>query len=266
MMKNCDSDETSKTDNNSSCDNKTHKVAKVVKKENSNAKNRWKLLARAILSNNKREMKIKEKLLPMSDVSQVFSGFDLVNVEQMRKENDTENNETYTIKLEGGSGNKFECNVHIEKLWTMKDLIGFNNTGNVTFWTSEAALTYFVMENLPMFNDSWVLELGGGMFCLSGLMLAKYSSAFAVHLSDGNQSSLNNVRNSIALNEMKCFVKTSGKITREFLDLSRKVFPVQFSDGKRQQRNVRGNIKNTISSCVRTVCSSMSHEVRSSSR
>lgn len=210
-MKNCDSEETSKTDNNSSCDIKstTHKAIKVVKKENSNAKNRWKLLARAILSNNKREMKIKEKLLPMSDVSQVFSGFDLVSVEQLRRENDsTENDETFTIKV--GSDNKFECNVHIEKLWTMKDLIGFNNTGNVAFWTSEAALTYFVLENLQIFNDSWVLELGGGMFCLSGLLLAKYSSAFAVHLSDGNESSLNNVRNSIALNETKCFVKTSG--------------------------------------------------------
>lgn len=214
MMKNCDSDETNKTDNNSSCDNKIHKAAKVVRKENSNAKNRWRLLARAILSNNKREMKIKEKPLPT--MSQVFSGFDLVNIEKLRKNDDTGSNETFTIKLEGGNGMKFECNVHIEKLWTTKDLIGFNNTGNVTFWTSEAALSYFVLENLQMFNESWVLELGGGMFCLSGLMLAKYSNAFAVHLSDGNQSSLNNVRTSIALNETKCFVKTSGDFFFEY--------------------------------------------------
>jgi calmodulin-lysine N-methyltransferase len=208
MMKNCDSDETNKTDNNSSCDIKTHKAAKVVRKENTNAKNRWKLLARAILSNNKREMKIKEKLLPMSDVSQVFSGFDLVSVERVRREGDAE---TFTIRFDAASGCDYECSVHIEKLWTMKDLIGFNNTGNVAFWTSEAALTYFALDNLPLFNDSWVLELGGGMFCLSGLMLAKYSNAFAVHLSDGNESSMNNVRNSIALNTARCFVKTSGK-------------------------------------------------------
>jgi calmodulin-lysine N-methyltransferase len=208
MMKNCDSDETNKTDNNSSCDIKTHKAVKVVRKENTNAKNRWKLLARAILSNNKREMKIKEKLLPMSDVSQVFSGFDLVSVERLRREGDEE---TFTISFDAASGCNYECSVHIEKLWTMKDLIGFNNTGNVAFWTSEAALTYFALDNLPLFNDSWVLELGGGMFCLSGLMLAKYSNAFAVHLSDGNESSMNNVRNSIALNTTRCFVKTSGK-------------------------------------------------------
>lgn len=210
MMKNCDSDGTNKTDNISSCDIKTHKAVKVVRKENTNAKNRWKLLARAILSNNKREMKIKEKLLPMSDVSQVFSGFDLVSVEKLRKEGDAENDETFTIKVDDAGGCHYECNVHIEKLWTMKDLIGFNNTGNVAFWTSEAALTYFVLDNLQLFDGSWVLELGGGMFCLSGLMLAIYSNAFAVHLSDGNQSSLNNVRNSVALNKTKSFVKTSG--------------------------------------------------------
>ena len=212
-MKNCDSDEPNKTDNNRSCDLKTHKAAKVVRKENTNAKNRWKLLARAILSNNKREMKIKEKLLPMSDVSQVFSGFDLVSVENLHKRgDDEESDETFTIKFDT-NGCKYECNVHIEKLWTMKDLIGFNNTGNVAFWTSEAALTYFVLENLQIFNDSWILELGGGMFCLSGLMLAMYSNAFAVHLSDGNQSSLNNVRNSVTLNTTKSFVKTSGKMS-----------------------------------------------------
>lgn len=271
MMKNCDLDETNKTDTNSSCDIKAHKGAKVVKKENSNAKNRWKLLARAILTNEKREMKVKEKLLPMSDVSQVFSGFDLVSVEQLRKKDNAEKNESFAIKLDSGNGNKFECNVNIEKLWTMKDLIGFNNTGNVTFWTSEAALTYFVLDNLQMFNDSWVLELGGGMFCLSGLMLAKYSNAFAVHLSDGNQSSMNNVRNSIALNEMKCFLKTSGKKSRAFQfstpQKSEEFFSsVQFSDGKPQRCNVRENIKNTILSCARTACSSMSHEVRSSTQ
>lgn len=243
-MKNCDSEETSKTDN-SLCDNKNLKAIKVVKKENSNAKNRWKLLARAILSNNKREMKIKEKLLPMSDVSQVFSGFDLVNVEQLRKEDDdTEENETFTIKLEGGSGNKFECNVRIEKLWTMKDLIGFNNTGNVTFWTSEAALTYFVLENLQMFNDSWVLELGGGMFCLSGLMLAKYSNAFAVHLSDGNQSSLNNVRNSVALNRSNCFVKTSGRLhPSKFQIFQLKILPFSSQMGNRSDAMPTGTSK-----------------------
>lgn len=208
-MKNCDSQlsEETNVDNvksGNTCDNKHNKIAKVIKKENSNAKNRWRLLARAILSNNKREMIMKEKFV-ISNVPQDFSGFDLVQVEQLNKD-DTE---TFVIKIDVGC-NKFECNVHIEKLWTMKDLIGFNNTGNIKFWASEAALTYFAMDNLQMFRDAWVLELGGGMFCLAGMMLAKYSDAFAVHLSDGNESSLNNVRKSANLNDTKCFVKSSG--------------------------------------------------------
>lgn len=196
MLKNCDA---SSDGDNAKCDSKCHKVAKPPRKENSNAKNRWRLLARAILSNNKRELMAKEKQLPT--LAEDFSGFDLVQVEQLDKDDP----ETLTIQID-----RFDCNVHIEKLWTTKDLIGFNNTGNIKFWASEAALTHFVLENLPMFDGSWVLELGGGMFCLAGLMLAKFSDAFAVHLSDGNQRSLNNVRKSLKLNDTKSFVKTSG--------------------------------------------------------
>lgn len=210
MMKNCDAQcEEINVDNTksvNSCDNKCHKAGKIQRKENTNAKNRWRLLARAILSRDKQEMKVKEKPFPISGVSQDgFSGFDLVQVEQLNKE-DTD---TLAIKIDLGC-NKYECSVHVEKLWTTKDLIGFNNTGNIKFWASEAALTYFVLDNLQMFEDSWVLELGGGMFCLAGLMLAKHSDAFAVHLSDGNQSSLNNVRKSLKLNETRCFTKSSG--------------------------------------------------------
>lgn len=188
------------------CDNgKGSKVAKLPRKENANAKNRWRLLARAILSNSNRDVKTKERSA-ISNLSRDFSGFDLVACEQLKKD-DTQ---TFVIKIAVGGGNKYECSVHIEQLWTMKDLIGFNNTGNCQFWASEAALTYFVMDNLRMFDNAWVLELGGGMFCLAGLMLAKCSDAFAVHLSDGNQSSVNNVRKSLMLNETNCFVKTSG--------------------------------------------------------
>jgi hypothetical protein len=175
-----------------------------------NARNRWKLLARAILSDAKREEIVIARKLSATSISSVinnvaaqeFDGFDLVKIEQINEKN-------FTIKIDVAAS-QFECNVHIEKLWTIKDLIGFNNTGNITFWSSEAALCYFVMENLKLFDDSWVLELGGGMFNLCGLMLAKYSNAFAVHLTDGNYSSLQNVKKSVMLNELNCFMKCSG--------------------------------------------------------
>lgn len=180
-----------------------------------NAKNRWKLLSRAILSssNSKRECceenNIVKKLSPInivSNMSQAFSGFDLVKIEQMTKDDKT----NYKIKLDVDS-KTFECNVHVEKLWSVKDLIGFNNTGNLSLWASEAALSHYAMENISMFDGAWVLELGGGMFCLSALMIAKYSNAFAVHLSDGNEIAIQNVKKSIILNDFKsCFMKCTG--------------------------------------------------------
>lgn len=212
MLKACDSQlNENENSDKGACDSKNHKVVKLPRKENSNAKNRWKLLARAILSSsNKREMILMKEKPPVSNLSQDFSGFDLVQVEQLRKSNEDDKGvETFTIRIDVEC-NKYECTVaQVEKFWTMKDLIGFNSTGRI-FWPSEAALTYYVIANMQMFADSWVLELGGGMFCLAGLMLAKFSNAFAVHLTDGNENSLNNVRKSISLNDSKSFVKNSG--------------------------------------------------------
>lgn len=216
MLKACDSlmneDENSDSAARAACDNnKNHKVVKLPRKENANAKNRWKLLARAILSSsNKREILLMRDKPPVSNLSQDFSGFDLVQVEQLRKDDNDDATETFKITIDVECS-EYECTVahDVEKFWTMKDLIGFNSTGRI-FWPSEAALTYYAMSNLQMFADSWVLELGGGMFCLAGMMIAKYAGAFAVHLTDGNEISLNNVRKSVKLNESKAFVKSSG--------------------------------------------------------
>lgn len=182
------------------------KVAKDSSIRKQNARNRWKLLARAILSeSNKHEQMLKKLSITSTMVvsGQSFDGFDIVKIDQKDDKNNV------VIRIDVGC-EKYECCVHLEKLWTVKDLIGFNNTGNITFWTSEAALCHYAMENLRIFEDSWVLELGGGMFCLSGLMIAKYSKAFAVHLTDGNHSSLQNVKKSVALNDFNCFIKCSG--------------------------------------------------------
>lgn len=82
-------------------------------------------------------------------------------------------------------------------------------TGNVEVWTSEYSLTYYVLDNLTIFKDAWILELGGGMSCLAGLMLAKYADPFLVQLTDGNSLSVDNVKKSLRLNDFNCFVKCS---------------------------------------------------------
>ncbi|XP_075233820.1 calmodulin-lysine N-methyltransferase [Lycorma delicatula] len=82
---------------------------------------------------------------------------------------------------------------HLVKDITPVELMGFNNTGNICVWPSEEVLAYYVLCNRKFFDDKTVLELGGGMTCLAGLLVAKFTSASFIHLTDGNISSVENV-------------------------------------------------------------------------
>lgn len=86
--------------------------------------------------------------------------------------------------------------------FTPEELIGFNNTGNVCVWPSEEALAYYVLHHLPAFNQRRVLELGGGMTCLAGLLIAKYTQAKFVHLTDGNDLSVLNANETLSQNQI----------------------------------------------------------------
>lgn len=83
---------------------------------------------------------------------------------------------------------------HPYRTFTASDLMGFNNTGNICVWPSEEVLAYYGLSNQNLFSCKSVLELGGGMSCLAGLMIGKYTSASRVHLTDGNVFSMENVR------------------------------------------------------------------------
>lgn len=114
---------------------------------------------------------------------------------------------SYEIKI---NGKTFDVNVHhINRLWTAQDLIGFNNTGNICVWPSEETLTTFILRHIHEYQTSTVLELGGGMTCLAGLMIAKYGNPFVVHVTDGNALSVENVKRSLRLNDFNCFTKAS---------------------------------------------------------
>lgn len=90
---------------------------------------------------------------------------------------------------------------HINRPLTPDDLMGFNNTGNICVWPSEEALAYLALNKLSEFNNRNVLELGGGMTCLAGLLIAKYASASYVHLTDGNELAVANVQTILDHNE-----------------------------------------------------------------
>lgn len=82
-----------------------------------------------------------------------------------------------------------------------EDLLGFNNTGNVCVWPSEEVMTYYCLQHLEEFRGSMVIEIGGGMTCLSAVALALNSEADSIVMSDGNEHSVSNLHEIIQEND-----------------------------------------------------------------
>lgn len=168
------------------------------------ARRRWKMLARA-LHKNKQENSIADDTVEVS--VRRITGFGLVTLIPVEPEKSPETSapegapwfeystvidgQTYCLKVR-----------HLVKDITPVDLMGFNNTGNICVWPSEEVLAYFALCNKELFEDKTVLELGGGMTCLAGLLIAKYTRASYIHLTDGNISSVENVFRIVEENDL----------------------------------------------------------------
>ncbi|XP_063701577.1 calmodulin-lysine N-methyltransferase [Culicoides brevitarsis] len=204
-----------------------------------NARKRWRILARVLRRNSLESVNSSTSsidVLSSSDTNpsgnsspqtsledsvdesplsvRTFDGFNLVQQSPLPYQtsvqllgNADEDWFSYRMKIDDAS---FDINIHhINRLWTAQDLIGFNNTGNICVWPSEETLAIYVLEHLLEYKNSWVLELGGGMTSLAGLMIAKYGNPYLVHLTDGNALSVENVKRSLRLNDFGCFTKAS---------------------------------------------------------
>ncbi|KAK4024244.1 hypothetical protein OUZ56_009629 [Daphnia magna] len=86
--------------------------------------------------------------------------------------------------------------------FSIDELTGFNNTGNVCVWPSEEVLAYYCMKKNYVFKQKTVLELGGGMTCLASFAVAKTSDAMLVACTDGKPASVENVKRIIEHNNL----------------------------------------------------------------
>lgn len=137
---------------------------------------------------------------------------------------------------------------HVELSITANHLMGFNNTGNVCVWPSEEVLSYYCLDNSYLFNNKTILELGGGMTCLAGLLIAKYLRPQYVLVSDGNAISVDNAKNIIQANQVAadcCILKwgTCSKHHSDYFDVILAADCLFFDD-------TRNDFVSTIAYCL----------------
>lgn len=168
------------------------------------AQRRWKILARALTSSPEQPIATDVE----NEISvRRFTSFDLMKI--VRLENTIADPDSswyeYSAMLEN---ELFDVQIRrINKNFTANELIGFNNTGNVCVWPSEECLAFYLMKNRELCRNRRILELGGGMSCLAGVIAAKYCNPSTVTLTDGNVTSVDNVRCIVARNDMAEFVE-----------------------------------------------------------
>ncbi|XP_017120927.1 calmodulin-lysine N-methyltransferase [Drosophila elegans] len=180
------------------------------------AQKRWKILAKVLRKDSEETVSSSSDEFTEEQTASVrrFKSFDLLRQDSFEDHvslkclGKTENWYKYRMQLENDS--EYSVNIHhMERQLTASDLMGFNNTGNICVWPSEEALTALVLSEVASYRGKWILELGGGFTSLAGLMLAKYATPYAVHLTDGNEISVENVRKTVCLNELSCYTKCS---------------------------------------------------------
>ena len=96
--------------------------------------------------------------------------------------------------------------------FSVDDLQGFNNTGNVCLWPSEEIMTFFFLQNRDLFTNMSVCELGAGMTGLASIFLAKTGLPSEVFITDGNKKSVDNLLSIIMHNELRKIVPVTAQM------------------------------------------------------
>ncbi|XP_072293203.1 calmodulin-lysine N-methyltransferase [Eucyclogobius newberryi] len=162
---------------------------------NGSARARWTLLRQVL----------RQKQVDCPEVKQVsvrrFSSFDLFSRKRLVIHDPSNTSEDQWVEYCSVSLPKFSAllRVHLGPLKVNEVLNSFDNTGNVCVWPSEEVMAHFCLQKRTLFKGA-VCELGGGMTCLAGLMVAICADVREVLLSDGNEKSIHNVRELVERN------------------------------------------------------------------
>ncbi|XP_050734716.1 calmodulin-lysine N-methyltransferase-like isoform X1 [Eriocheir sinensis] len=161
------------------------------------ARRRWRILAEALQRSSTRDAS------PDSVSTRKFQSFGLLSYETLGQD-------FYSVRCISS-----DLRVIVRLLrrdFSPSQLTGFNNTGNVCIWPSEEILTYYCLSNLKTFSEKSVLELGGGMTCLAGMLVAASGVPARMVLTDGNALSVSNVKVSLQKNSLP--VETFARVLR----------------------------------------------------